>query len=129
MKYILDTHTFIWANTDPNKLSTKATKTIIDNAPNIYLSAVSIWEMSIKASLNNLGFNDIGTFVNQGCKFLNCKVLPILVPHLLRVETLENFKKHKDPFDRLIIAQSIITGYPVISIDENFDLYPIKRIW
>jgi PIN domain nuclease of toxin-antitoxin system len=127
MKYIIDTHVFIWANLEPSKLSTTAIKILEKTPSSVYLSAASIWEMAIKANLKKLEFDDIGQFVNQGCKFLNCKVLPILVPHILKVEGLDNH--HKDPFDRLIIAQSIVTKYSVVSIDTQFGKYPVNLIW
>ncbi len=129
MNYLLDTHTLLWAASSPEKISHLVTDIILQNKNNLFISAVSIWEISIKINLNKLSIGDytVENFINQNCTRLHLKVLPILLPHLYMVSTMKNF--HKDPFDRLIIAQSQCTEYPVLSSDTAFDDYLVNRIW
>jgi len=129
VKYILDTHTLLWAASSPEKISQFVTDIILKNNGNIFISAVSIWEISIKINLNKLsiGHYTVENFINENCRRLQLKVLPILLPHLYKVSTMKNH--HKDPFDRLIIAQSQCTDYPVLSSDIAFDDYSVNRIW
>ena len=129
MKYLLDTHTLLWAAASPEKISQFATDIILNNHGKIFISAVSIWEISIKININKLSIGNytIENFIKENCTRLQLKVLPILVAHLYRVATMENH--HKDPFDRLIIAQSQCTDYPILGSDIAFDDYLVNRIW
>ncbi len=128
MKYIIDTHIFIWATTEPKQLSINARKILEENTGNVYLSSASIWELAIKSNIGKLEFTNISKFVKDGCKALNCKILPIQSSHLFKVESLYKHEKHKDPFDRLIIAQSIVTKYTVVTVDAYFKDYNIKLV-
>ncbi|MCW5904754.1 MAG: hypothetical protein KIT64_04120 [Chitinophagaceae bacterium] len=75
MKYILNTHTFIWANSFPEKLSPLALKTIENNAANLYLSAASVWEIAIKINNGKLQFDiPLKQYINIGCKLLQCRI-------------------------------------------------------
>ncbi len=128
MKYILDTHTFIWAFDKPEELSTAAKNTLLKNGGNLYLSAASVWEMAIKICNNKLTLSlPLKSFVDTACKDLQCKILPIMIPHIMIVESLP--LHHKEPFDRLIIAQSITTKYKILSKDEWFESYGVQNIW
>jgi len=129
VKYLLDTHTLLWAASSPEKISQLVTDIILKNNGNLFISAVSIWEISIKINLNKLSIGDytVEHFINENCTRLQLKVLPILLPHLYKVSSMKNF--HKAPFDRLIIAQSQCTGYPVLGSDTAFDDYLVARIW
>lgn len=128
MKYLLDTHALLWiAINDPN-LSFK-TKDIYLNAENeIFFSMASIWELAIKSSINKISFEkDLEEFIDTHIKGNNIEVLKIELPHLLRIESLPFH--HRDPFDRLIIAQAIENNLIILSSDKVFDKYKIKRIW
>lgn len=128
MRFLLDTHTFIWFIRDDPQLSITA-KTLIEDSTNIlYLSSASVWEMAIKTSLGKLdsppSFADA---VNQQLNENNILLLDIRVEHAGRVATLPFH--HRDPFDRLIIAQSLSDDLPIIGKDEVFDAYGVKRYW
>lgn len=130
MKYIIDTQSFIWGLQFPEKLSEHAKQTIANNSGKVYLSAASVWEMAIKNNLGKLQLHKpLNQYIKDGCRDLQCKILPIQMNHILKVDDLPKPSNHKDPFDRMIIAQGIVTNYSIISIDEKFDNYPIKRIW
>lgn len=131
MKYLIDTHTAIWYIEGDNWISTK-TKEIIDNYDNkIYYSIVSLWEIGIKLNINKLkltiSFNEFSEFLNK----LNFTKIDLINKYFESYIKLRVIQDHRDPFDRMIIAQAITENIPIISADSKFDLYysEIKRIW
>ena len=128
MKYLLDTHALLWITTDDPKLSKKAKNIYLDAENEILLSIVSIWELAIKSSLGKITFQkDLDDFVDVHIKGNNIEILKIELPHVLRIEKLPFH--HRDPFDRLIIAQSIEDNLKILGADNTFDKYKVKRIW
>jgi PIN domain nuclease of toxin-antitoxin system len=128
MDILIDTHTFLWFIEDNYKLSKNA-KEIIENENNRkFLSVASAWELGIKYSIGKIqleqNFND---FIDEQLAVNNINLLPIKLTHIKIVAELSLY--HKDPFDRLMIAQAIAENLPIISIDNIFDSYPIKKIW
>lgn len=127
MNYILDTHTLIWFIEGNVLLSKTAQKAIEDDENVKYISIASIWEIAVKVSLSKLSLNkDLERFLHDLFK-TNIKILPITLSHLIRVSTLEFI--HKDPFDRLIICQSLEENFQVIGKDQNFSLYNVGLYW
>jgi PIN domain nuclease of toxin-antitoxin system len=128
MKFILATHTFLWFITDAPSLSSNA-KELIENINNKrLLSIASIWEIAIKVSLGKLELaKPFEEFIPQQLKMNFIELLPIKMPHLAKVIKLPFH--HRDPFDRLIISQSLIEQIAVISTDKMFDEYKVKRFW
>lgn len=128
MEYLADTHTLLWIVTDDNKLSSKVKKLFLDEQNEIFISVASLWEIAIKVSLKRL---ELGQSLNDF--YLNhiignkIRLLDIKVEHLSALETLK--LHHRDPFDRLIICQSMVEKIPILSNDKVFSKYPIKRIW
>lgn len=131
MTYLLDTHTFIWAYLGNSKLSAIASDIVSDQSIKKYLSVASIWEAAIKINNKKIYFEvPFKVVVAETCKEFNISILGISLKALEQVEVLpQPNKKHKDPFDRMIISQAIVKKIPVISIDSQFDLYDVKRIW
>jgi PIN domain nuclease of toxin-antitoxin system len=128
MRFLLDTHTFIWFVTDSQQLSTTAKALIEDEYNEKWLSVASVWEMAIKCSIGKLTFNlPLQTFVEQQIQQNSIDLLSIQMPHLAIVAALPLY--HRDPFDRLLIAQAITEGIPIISADVAFDAYSIGRSW
>lgn len=128
VKFLLDTHTFIWFILDVRQLSAVAKTIIEDRNSKILVSTASLWEIAIKMSLGKL---DMGAPFEQlipGQLIANrMEILPISVAHLYQVAQLPFH--HRDPFDRLLIAQSLSENLPILSRDATFDHYAVQRVW
>jgi PIN domain nuclease of toxin-antitoxin system len=127
MEYLLDTHTLIWFFNGNSELSNKARQIILDTNNQKFASIASVWELSIKVSLNKLqfagrarGFSDL--IYKNGFKLLN-----INQNYIFQLEQLGNF--HKDPFDRILTATAISENMKLITCDENIRLYPVECVW
>ncbi|MDZ8051684.1 MAG: type II toxin-antitoxin system VapC family toxin [Aulosira sp. ZfuVER01] len=126
MKQLLDTHTFIWFVMGDPRIS-MSMRSQIENNDNL-LSMVSVWEMAIKYSIGKLSFNvTFNEFIEQQTIMNGIELLPINIDQIFVVSTLP--LHHRDPFDRMLIAQSIVENIPVLSADTIFDAYPIQRLW
>ena len=126
MKVLLDTHTFIWAITDERRLSPRA-RTLIASSE-LWWSVVSLWEAIQKAQVGKLSLQlPAGPFLTGELSSNHVRLLPVSLSHVLRVEELP--LHHRDPFDRLLIAQSIEEGWPIITADPWFTRYPVDVIW
>ncbi|MFZ4657018.1 MAG: type II toxin-antitoxin system VapC family toxin [Caldilineaceae bacterium] len=127
MKLLLDTHTFLWFVNDDTRLSSSAAA-LLESENDVLVSLVSLWEIAIKYSLGKLALPaPYEEFVAQQILANEIDVLPIQIAHLTAVSQLPFH--HNDPFDRLLIAQSIVEGVPIISIDSIFDRYSVRRLW
>lgn len=128
MSYLLDTHTFLWFINDDPVLSATA-RALIEVPENIiYLSIASLWEMAIKVSLGKLEIPSPFTgFINTQLRENAINLLEITTEHIGIVMTLPFH--HRDPFDRLIIAQAQSENLPIIGKDEAFDDYKVTRHW
>ena len=128
MKLLLDTHAFLWFVGDDFRLSGQA-KTVMESPENeLWLSIASLWEMAIKYSLDKLELTDpLGTFLDQQLSDNQIQLLPIDKPHVIHLGQLPFH--HRDPFDRMIIAQGIVESLPLVSIDQHFPAYDVELIW
>ena len=128
MKYLLDTHAFLWFVADDNKISSKAKSVIEDSKNEIFFSAASAWELAIKTKLNRLKITgDLESFIIEQLSTNRFVPLSITLSHSLFTEKLPQI--HKDPFDRMIIAQSIVEDLPLISADRKIRKYKTAIIW
>jgi len=128
VNYLIDTHAFLWIVANNSKLSNRVKALFLDSENLLHLSMASIWEMAIKISLNKLSIGQpLQHFLQINLKGNDIEILNIKVAHILLLENLTFY--HRDPFDRLIISQSISENIPIISADKAFDFYPIERIW
>ncbi|HEX8237170.1 MAG TPA: type II toxin-antitoxin system VapC family toxin [Abditibacteriaceae bacterium] len=127
MKLLLDTHSFIWfINGDPS-MSLMAQELIEDLENQRFLSVASVWEIAIKMSIGKLQLNqDINGLVTQ-LQQNSIVLLPIATPHLAVIATMP--QHHRDPFDRLIIAQAQVEQMSIVGADTAFDAYGITRLW
>lgn len=128
MKLLMDTHVFLWYVWDDPKLSEKSIA-LIENPDNEkYLSIASLWEMAIKVSTGKLeltrSFDRLVPELVYGNGF---ELLPIAFAHTVRVSALEFH--HKDPFDRLLVAQGLAENMPILSADSILDAYNVTRLW
>ena len=128
MKYLLDTHTLLWFLTDDKKLSRRARQLIESSSNESFLSIVSLWEIAIKTGLGKLDLDKpFEQMFPERLDFNRIRILDITVDSLVKLTTLPFH--HRDPFDRLIIAQGLVEGFPIISVDATFDAYGINREW
>jgi PIN domain nuclease of toxin-antitoxin system len=127
MKQILDTHTFLWFIAGSDELSETAKARI--SAPNVqnFVSIASLWEIAIKVKLGKLKIKGTIQSISDDLIVNNFEILPINFAHIVQTNELE--MHHRDPFDRMIIAQANIENMPIISKDTNFKYYDVKVIW
>ncbi|NJL62433.1 MAG: type II toxin-antitoxin system VapC family toxin [Methylacidiphilales bacterium] len=124
MRVLLDTHTLIWFFQGSARFN-EAMKILIEDQDNEkFISIVTVWEMSIKQSIGKLNFSSpIKTFIEQQLVLNDFNLLDIRLDHIDVITTLP--LHHRDPFDRLLIAQATVEKIPIISVDTAFDAYSI----
>jgi PIN domain nuclease of toxin-antitoxin system len=122
MKFLLDTHLLLWAAGQPERLS-KPAKELIENPDNaLNFSAASIWEIAIKSTLGREDFKADSRLIRRGLIDNGYQEIPISSEHAAGVQALPLV--HKDPFDRLLIAQSLSEGMPLVTVDPLLSQYP-----
>ena len=128
MKAILDTHVFLWWNMNDPQLSKIAREIISDGRNELFLSAASAWEIAIKAARGRLMLPDYpAKYVADRLAFHHFQALPIQVSHALQVYSLPEI--HRDPFDRLLVAQSQLEALPILTADTSIARYEVVTIW
>jgi PIN domain nuclease of toxin-antitoxin system len=128
MKVLLDTHTFLWWITDSERLSKKVRQVISNRHNSVLFSAASGWEIAIKMKLGRLQLQEpMEIFIIDQLAVNAFEVLPCHLNHALHVYKLP--EHHRDPFDRMLIAQSQLEDVPLLTSDPLFNLYGIKIIW
>jgi PIN domain nuclease of toxin-antitoxin system len=127
MRILLDTHIFIWMATEPERLSQRFTESIIDRQNSLFLSLASIWEIQIKVALGKLDLKgDLATIVDIQIAQNSIQLLSIDLKHIYALSNLP--AHHRDPFDRLLIAQSQVEKMTLATVDSAFDRYEIDRL-
>ena len=128
MRLLLDTVTFIWLAEDHANLSGLARRSIANPANEVYLSAASAWETSIKYSLRRLNLRvPPEEYVPEQRRLHRVEPLPISEASALQVGKLPNL--HRDPFDRLIVAQAIVESLAIATPDSLIEMYPVAVVW
>jgi PIN domain nuclease of toxin-antitoxin system len=126
--FLLDTHAFLWFCQNDLSLSSVAKAIIEDPANRKLVSLASCWEIAIKAGLGKLNLGEPSkTYIPNAIVRTGFELLPISLAHATAVETLP--LHHRDPFDRMLIAQAILEAMPIVSTDVAFDPYGVKRVW
>jgi PIN domain nuclease of toxin-antitoxin system len=126
MAILLDTHVFLWWGRNDTKLSKNARHEI--TRAECYLSLVSCWELAIKVGLNRIRFDrPVAQFLSEELPANAIRLLPIEFRHAMRIAHLPFH--HRDPFDRLFIAQALEERMAIVSADDRFDAYGVQRIW
>ncbi|MBP3709438.1 MAG: type II toxin-antitoxin system VapC family toxin [Treponema sp.] len=124
--YLIDTHILLWLLSEPEKLSATATK-ILQEDDSLYVSMASLWEIAIKQSNGKLDLPFSPEELYSICIERDIHAKQILPSHLNKFKELP--KIHNDPFDRLIICQSISENIPILTKDSKIPLYPVKTVW
>lgn len=127
MNLLLDTHTFIWFIEGDKNLSKRAKEKILDPSNIKFVSIASIWEIAVKISLGKLKINRPFEAILTQIEDSGFEILPIAFEHTLVVSRLDFF--HRDPFDRIIIAQALAENMTIISRDKNFENYGVNILW
>ena len=128
MRSLLDTHTFLWFLLEDPQLSTIASDLIVDPTNDIEVSPATYWEIAIKISLGKYTLPEpYDIFIEREIAANDFRILPIEPKHTAVLTTLPFH--HRDPFDRLLIAQAMVEAIPILSIDPAFDAYPVTRLW
>jgi PIN domain nuclease of toxin-antitoxin system len=128
MRILIDTHVFIWWTSDSQKLSPRVYNLLTNPNTEALLSIISIWEMQIKLSLGKLQLKvSLPELVDDEIKRNRIELLQLDISHIYALSSLP--QHHRDPFDRLLIAQSMSEGLEIVSVDENFDAYGVQRFW
>ncbi len=127
MRVLIDTHVFIWY-VQSSDMPSSVTAIINDGRNDILLSIASVWEMAIKQSTGKLNIgNPYASFISEQMRLNSMELLPVKLEHLDLITTLP--LHHRDPFDRLLIAQSSVEDILIISADRVFSLYPVRLMW
>jgi PIN domain nuclease of toxin-antitoxin system len=122
MKLLLDTHLLLWAAGQPERLSAKARRLINDERNELLFSAASLWEVAIKRGLGREDFKVDARLLRRGLLDNGYKELPIISDHVVAIESLPPI--HRDPFDRLLVAQATVEGVTLLTLDPLVAHYP-----
>jgi len=126
--YLLDTHVFIWMVSAPAKLSDTARDTILDTSAPLCLSVASLWEMQIKSNLGTLKLDLPLRAMWEAVSSTNAiQMLQIEASHIWQLDRIGDF--HKDPFDRMFVAQAQVENMCIISNDPDIRRYDVETIW
>jgi PIN domain nuclease of toxin-antitoxin system len=126
MKILLDTHIFIWWDSEPEKLSPSTLELLQQSETRRYVSVISLWEMQIKNQIGKLTLSQPIEEIYKNQSKNEIIFLPVNPNHVLRLNGLP--PPHKDPFDRILIAQALVEGLTLISVDQKFRLYDVPLL-
>ena len=128
MRLLIDTHSFLWFIAGSEHLSATARALIEDESNQVFLSVGSLWEMAIKVSLGRLQLaQPFDVLMSENLRVNGISLLNITVGHAAEIARMPFH--HRDPFDRLLIAQARVEDMPIVGTDEAFDVYGIRRLW
>jgi PIN domain nuclease of toxin-antitoxin system len=132
-KYLLDTHVLIWAVVDDDKLSKPVLKILQNNDSQLFVSAVSFWEIAIKHGKGKLYFENFQIQnIPDYCRRLGIEQIPLMPDEAINYSNLPFYENHKDPFDRMLIYQCIRGNYTLVSKDDKMKFYEndgLECIW
>ena len=128
MRYLLDTHAFLWLAHQSTSLSGQAREIMADSDNVLFLSLASIWELQIKAQIGRLELaRPLVDIVREQQEVNQIQLLPIILEHIIALEDLP--QHHQDPFDRMLIAQARHEDMPIITKDTKIAKYPVTILW
>jgi len=123
---LLDTHVFVWALAEPKRVPERAWLLLRDPSRALALSIASVWELALESALGKLSLPaGVQPFVAEGCRRTGVTLLGVDLAHVAEVERLPHH--HRDPFDRMLVAQSRVEGMALLSFDAALDAYDLKR--
>lgn len=125
---LLDTHILLWFLNNDSRLP-KSIRDQIENTEDVFISIASIWEMAIKINIGKLILKTPLNIIQVNLNNLNILELPITFEDTVTYSSLSLIPNHRDPFDRILVAQVINHSLSLVSADTKFDAYPIQRVW
>ena len=127
-EYLLDTHALLWLSTDDERLTDSVRRLVLEGKNTLRVSAASVWEMAIKKSLGKLELREpLHVFLEGQRDALGFRFLPVMVRDAIEVEALPWL--HRDPFDRLLVAQARLRQVTILSRDSNLARYDVETFW
>ncbi len=128
MRLLLDTHTYIWLDNAPSRLSQRVRRALEEFDNSLFLSMVSVWEIQIKMQLGKLAIqSSLANLIQRQQEVNEVDLLPITIPHVLALSELP--AHHGDPFDRLLISQARVENVTLVTKDDNIPKYPVDVLW
>jgi PIN domain nuclease of toxin-antitoxin system len=128
MKVLLDTHAMLWWLVDDPRLSDKARETIAEGRNQLFWSIASAFELAVKVGVGKLELGrSLRSLFAEIVSEQGAELLPMTHEHCVRLGNLE--LHHRDPFDRMLVAQALEEGIPLLTADPKMELYPIDRLW
>jgi PIN domain nuclease of toxin-antitoxin system len=125
---LIDTHALLWIAGDEDKVSVRARNVFLNPRNDLYFSTANLWEMAIKISIKKLNLGStLNDFIDDHIIGNGIRLLPIKPSHVVRIATMPFI--HRDPFDRLMIAQALAENMRILSSDRQLDGYSVQRIW
>jgi PIN domain nuclease of toxin-antitoxin system len=128
MRLLLDTHVFLWWNEADPRLSRRIRQLLSDSENSLYLSVASAWEMILKVQSGKLGLPAAtAVYIPARLKHYGIEALPVTLEHVLAASTLPSY--HRDPFDRMLVAQAQVERLPIVTHDPQVGRYAVETIW
>jgi PIN domain nuclease of toxin-antitoxin system len=128
MRLLLDTHTLIWFDAEPDRLSDTSRGVLADENNVLLISIASIWEMQIKIQTGRLNLrSSLSVLISEQMQNAGLQILPIEPKHIYALKDLPDV--HRDPFDRIMIAQAIVEDLGFVSADRVLSGYPVRQLW
>jgi PIN domain nuclease of toxin-antitoxin system len=127
MRFLIDTHAFLWSFREPERLSRPVARLLTSSDSEVFLSVVSLWEIALKVRSGKIDLPEDGQFFAERMEAIGLRSLEVQFAHVERVFQLPDH--HRDPFDRLLIAQAQVEGLSIITSDAAFSQYDVKVIW
>ena len=128
MRLLLDTHALLWWIDDDKRLPIRVRSLLEEASNEIYVSVVNVWEMAIKGSTGKLNLpQDFSSFIANQLDMNGFNVLSVHLPHVTQVYALPDI--HRDPFDRLLIAQAMVEKMPLLTNDSVVKQYGLETLW
>lgn len=130
MRLLLDTHVFLWWVTRTPRISGPVLSEIRQPDTEIFVSVVTFWEIAIKKSLGRLVYpNEFAAYSRQQLAENDFRALDVTLDHTAALHDLPMRADHRDPFDRMLVAQATAEKLAIVSADAVFDRYPVERVW
>jgi len=130
VRLLLDTHAFLWWVNPHERMSPYAREVLADGANEVFVSTITPWEVAIKAAIGRFDMpRPLGPFFEREIAANGFRVLAVELNHAVAVRELPVFAEHRDPFDRMLVAQATVEDLALVSGDKQFDAYNVKRLW